>query len=130
MNFWSAFIYLIFLGYKSVTSAVWGWRKFPANMKWKRINIYVPIIQFWWCFTLTVHSLVNWILFDDNGFSPLCSKGSHSTKVEAVVRTLMRIQLRDPGAKALVFSTVQSASSVLTRTGSLFPVSLYLRMNC
>lgn len=36
----------------------------------------------------------------------VCSKGSHSTKVEAVVRTLMKIQLRDPGAKALVFSTV------------------------
>lgn len=34
------------------------------------------------------------------------SKGSHSTKVEAVVRTLKRIQFKDPGAKSLVFSTV------------------------
>uniref|UniRef100_A0A8D3AT54 SNF2 histone linker PHD RING helicase n=1 Tax=Scophthalmus maximus TaxID=52904 RepID=A0A8D3AT54_SCOMX len=32
-------------------------------------------------------------------------KGSHSTKVEAVVRTLKKIQLTDPGAKCLVFST-------------------------
>lgn len=51
-------------------------------------------------------SIVNWILFGSNVFSSLCSKGSHSTKVEAVVRTLMRIQHRDPEAKALVFSTV------------------------
>lgn len=40
------------------------------------------------------------ILFSD------FSKGSHSTKVEAVVRTLKRIQFKDPGAKSLVFSTV------------------------
>ncbi|KAK1894399.1 E3 ubiquitin-protein ligase SHPRH [Dissostichus eleginoides] len=32
-------------------------------------------------------------------------QGSHSTKVEAVVRTLKKIQLIDPGAKCLVFST-------------------------
>ncbi|XP_034531577.1 E3 ubiquitin-protein ligase SHPRH [Notolabrus celidotus] len=32
-------------------------------------------------------------------------KGSHSTKVEAVVRTLKKIQVTDPGAKCLVFST-------------------------
>lgn len=34
------------------------------------------------------------------------SQGSHSTKVEAVVRTLKKIQVSDPGAKCLVFSTV------------------------
>lgn len=51
--------------------------------------------------------IINQILFGSDVFPCLCSKGSHSTKVEAVVRTLMRIQLRDPGAKALVFSTVQ-----------------------
>lgn len=34
------------------------------------------------------------------------SKGSHSTKVEAVVRTLKKIQFKAPGAKSLVFSTV------------------------
>ncbi|XP_070568700.1 E3 ubiquitin-protein ligase SHPRH-like [Ptychodera flava] len=32
-------------------------------------------------------------------------KGSHSTKVEAVVRTLRKIQQNEPGAKSLVFST-------------------------
>lgn len=39
--------------------------------------------------------------------SPPCgAQGSHSTKVEAVVRTLKKIQVTDPGAKCLVFSTV------------------------
>lgn len=33
-------------------------------------------------------------------------QGSHSTKVEAVLRTLKKIQVTDPGAKCLVFSTV------------------------
>ena len=33
-------------------------------------------------------------------------QGSHSAKVIAVVKTLMGIQKNDPGAKALVFSTV------------------------
>lgn len=39
-------------------------------------------------------------------FPPCGSQGSHSTKVEAVVRTLKKIQVTDPGAKCLVFSTV------------------------
>ncbi|XP_035943618.1 E3 ubiquitin-protein ligase SHPRH isoform X2 [Halichoerus grypus] len=42
-------------------------------------------------------------------------KGSHSTKVEAVVRTLMRIHLRDPGAKALVFSTWQDVLDIISK---------------
>ncbi|XP_069343783.1 E3 ubiquitin-protein ligase SHPRH [Eulemur rufifrons] len=42
-------------------------------------------------------------------------KGSHSTKVEAVVRTLMKIQLRDPGAKALVFSTWQDVLDIISK---------------
>ncbi|XP_045698959.1 E3 ubiquitin-protein ligase SHPRH [Phyllostomus hastatus] len=42
-------------------------------------------------------------------------KGSHSTKVEAVVRTLMRIQRRDPGAKALVFSTWQDVLDIISK---------------
>ncbi|XP_023384098.1 E3 ubiquitin-protein ligase SHPRH [Pteropus vampyrus] len=50
-----------------------------------------------------------------NVFSSLDSKGSHSTKVEAVVRTLMRIQLRDPGAKALVFSTWQDVLDIISK---------------
>lgn len=33
-------------------------------------------------------------------------KGSHSTKVQAIVQQLLTIQKSDPGAKCLVFSTV------------------------
>ncbi|XP_035152813.1 E3 ubiquitin-protein ligase SHPRH isoform X2 [Callithrix jacchus] len=51
---------------------------------------------------------------------PICARqlgkqGSHSTKVEAVVRTLMKIQLRDPGAKALVFSTWQDVLDIISK---------------
>ncbi|XP_041828321.1 E3 ubiquitin-protein ligase SHPRH isoform X2 [Melanotaenia boesemani] len=42
-------------------------------------------------------------------------KGSHSTKVEAVVRTLKRIQVTDPGAKCLVFSTWQSVLDIIAK---------------
>ncbi|XP_017654537.1 E3 ubiquitin-protein ligase SHPRH isoform X3 [Nannospalax galili] len=46
---------------------------------------------------------------------PVKVKGSHSTKVEAVVRTLMKIKLRDPGAKALVFSTWQDVLDIISK---------------
>ncbi|XP_017277058.1 E3 ubiquitin-protein ligase SHPRH [Kryptolebias marmoratus] len=42
-------------------------------------------------------------------------KGSHSTKVEAVVRTLKRIQVTDRGAKCLVFSTWQSVLDIIAK---------------
>ncbi|NXV77033.1 SHPRH ligase, partial [Atlantisia rogersi] len=42
-------------------------------------------------------------------------KGSHSTKVEAVVRTLKRIQFKDPGAKSLVFSTWQDMLDIISK---------------
>uniref|UniRef100_A0A3B5AJR7 SNF2 histone linker PHD RING helicase n=1 Tax=Stegastes partitus TaxID=144197 RepID=A0A3B5AJR7_9TELE len=42
-------------------------------------------------------------------------KGSHSTKVEAVVRTLKKIQVTDPGAKCLVFSTWQSVLDIIAK---------------
>lgn len=42
-------------------------------------------------------------------------KGSHSTKVEAVVRTLKKIQLMDPGAKCLVFSTWQCVLDIISK---------------
>lgn len=35
--------------------------------------------------------------------------------MEAVVRTLMRIQRRDPGAKALVFSTWQDVLDIISK---------------
>uniref|UniRef100_A0A4W5PV99 Helicase C-terminal domain-containing protein n=1 Tax=Hucho hucho TaxID=62062 RepID=A0A4W5PV99_9TELE len=41
--------------------------------------------------------------------------GSHSTKVEAVVRTLKKIQLTDPGAKCLVFSTWQCVLDIIAK---------------
>ncbi|CAB3995131.1 E3 ubiquitin- ligase SHPRH, partial [Paramuricea clavata] len=45
----------------------------------------------------------------------LVVKGSHSTKIEAAVRTLMRIQRTDPLAKTLVFSTWQDVLDVISR---------------
>ncbi|KAL3049730.1 hypothetical protein OYC64_009061 [Pagothenia borchgrevinki] len=42
-------------------------------------------------------------------------QGSHSTKVEAVVRTLKKIQLIDPGAKCLVFSTWLSVLDIISK---------------
>ncbi|CAK6966018.1 E3 ubiquitin-protein ligase SHPRH [Scomber scombrus] len=42
-------------------------------------------------------------------------KGSHSTKVEAVVRTLKKIQVTDPGAKCLVFSTWQCVLDIIAK---------------
>nr|XP_019953746.1 PREDICTED: E3 ubiquitin-protein ligase SHPRH isoform X3 [Paralichthys olivaceus] len=42
-------------------------------------------------------------------------KGSHSTKVEAVVRTLKKIQATDPGAKCLVFSTWLSVLDIIAK---------------
>ncbi|XP_063765711.1 E3 ubiquitin-protein ligase SHPRH isoform X2 [Eleginops maclovinus] len=42
-------------------------------------------------------------------------QGSHSTKVEAVVRTLKKIQLTDPGAKCLVFSTWLSVLDIISK---------------
>ncbi|XP_048453037.1 E3 ubiquitin-protein ligase SHPRH [Rhincodon typus] len=40
-------------------------------------------------------------------------KGSHSTKVEAVLRTLKKIQQKEPEAKALVFSTWQDVLDII-----------------
>ncbi|XP_048830636.1 E3 ubiquitin-protein ligase SHPRH isoform X2 [Brienomyrus brachyistius] len=42
-------------------------------------------------------------------------RGSHSTKVEAVVRTLKKIQMADPAAKALVFSTWQGVLDIISQ---------------
>jgi len=42
-------------------------------------------------------------------------KGSHSTKVEAVVRTLLTIKSSDSAAKCLVFSTWQEVLGVLAK---------------
>ncbi|XP_029114603.1 E3 ubiquitin-protein ligase SHPRH isoform X2 [Scleropages formosus] len=42
-------------------------------------------------------------------------KGSHSTKVEAVVRALKKIQMTDPSAKSLVFSTWQGVLDIIAQ---------------
>jgi len=42
-------------------------------------------------------------------------KGSHSTKVEAIVRTLLTIKLADGAAKCLVFSTWQDVLAVIAK---------------
>uniref|UniRef100_A0A0G2K1Q2 SNF2 histone linker PHD RING helicase n=1 Tax=Rattus norvegicus TaxID=10116 RepID=A0A0G2K1Q2_RAT len=59
------------------------------------------------CRQTTSHKEVSYVFTSEkaNQEDDIPVKGSHSTKVEAVVRTLMKIQLKDPGAKALVFST-------------------------
>ena len=54
--------------------------------------------------TCCINFKISWHLF----------QGSHSTKVEAVVRCLLRIKRDDPTAKALVFSTVSLFKSLRT----------------
>lgn len=67
-----------------------------------------PFILLFWTYLLDLLSeVVNFTLFHIVP-PPGVSQGSHSTKVEAVVRTLKKIQVTDPGAKCLVFSTVMA----------------------
>ena len=53
-------------------------------------------------------------------------KGSHSTKVEAIVRQLLQIRAKDPEAKCLVFSTVRTFSSFLIQF--LDKIALFLNV--
>ncbi|XP_074427624.1 E3 ubiquitin-protein ligase SHPRH isoform X3 [Larus michahellis] len=59
------------------------------------------------CRQTTSHKEISYVFTAEtaNQEDDIPVKGSHSTKVEAVVRTLKRIQFKDPGAKSLVFST-------------------------
>lgn len=69
------------------------------------------------CRQTTCHSEISYV-FTTQSSSPdqdLPVKGSHSTKVEAVVRTLLKIQMTDPGAKCLVFSTWQSVLDIIAK---------------
>ncbi|KAJ6660186.1 hypothetical protein lerEdw1_018113 [Lerista edwardsae] len=60
------------------------------------------------CRQTTSHKEISYVFTAEtaNHEDDMPVKGSHSTKVEAVVRTLKKIQCKDPGAKSLVFSTV------------------------
>ncbi|XP_066402935.1 E3 ubiquitin-protein ligase SHPRH isoform X2 [Molothrus aeneus] len=59
------------------------------------------------CRQTTSHKEISYVFTAEaaNQEDDIPVKGSHSTKVEAVVRTLKKIQFKDPGAKSLVFST-------------------------
>ncbi|XP_036890761.1 E3 ubiquitin-protein ligase SHPRH isoform X2 [Sturnira hondurensis] len=69
------------------------------------------------CRQTTSHKEISYVFTSEkaNQEEDIPVKGSHSTKVEAVVRTLMRIQRGDPGAKALVFSTWQDVLDIISK---------------
>ncbi|KAL0969794.1 hypothetical protein UPYG_G00232390 [Umbra pygmaea] len=69
------------------------------------------------CRQTTSHAEISYVFTTqaDNQGTDIPVKGSHSTKVEAVVRTLKEIQLTDPGAKCLVFSTWQSVLDIIAK---------------
>ncbi|XP_069866789.1 E3 ubiquitin-protein ligase SHPRH isoform X1 [Dipodomys merriami] len=69
------------------------------------------------CRQTTSHKEVSYVFTSERASQEedIPVKGSHSTKVEAVIRTLMKIKLRDPGAKALVFSTWQDVLDIISK---------------
>ncbi|XP_026866989.2 E3 ubiquitin-protein ligase SHPRH isoform X3 [Electrophorus electricus] len=69
------------------------------------------------CRQTTSHSEISYVFTTqaaDQG-QEIPVKGSHSTKVEAVVRALKKIQMTDPGAKSLVFSTWQGVLDIIAK---------------
>ncbi|XP_062346111.1 E3 ubiquitin-protein ligase SHPRH [Cinclus cinclus] len=69
------------------------------------------------CRQTTSHKEISYVFTAEaaNQEDDIPVKGSHSTKVEAVVRTLKRIQFKDPGAKSLVFSTWQDVLDIISK---------------
>uniref|UniRef100_A0A670Z0Z3 E3 ubiquitin-protein ligase SHPRH n=1 Tax=Pseudonaja textilis TaxID=8673 RepID=A0A670Z0Z3_PSETE len=69
------------------------------------------------CRQTTSHKEISYVFTAEtpNQEDDIPVKGSHSTKVEAVVRTLKKIQFKDPGAKALVFSTWQDVLDIIAK---------------
>ncbi|NXA37714.1 SHPRH ligase, partial [Eudromia elegans] len=69
------------------------------------------------CRQTTSHKEISYVFTAEtaNQEEDIPVKGSHSTKVEAVVRTLKRIQFKDPGAKSLVFSTWQDVLDIISK---------------
>ncbi|XP_029685003.1 E3 ubiquitin-protein ligase SHPRH isoform X3 [Takifugu rubripes] len=69
------------------------------------------------CRQTTSHAEISYVFTaqSSNQDQEIPVKGSHSTKVEAVVRTLKKIQVTDPGAKCLVFSTWLSVLDIIAK---------------
>ncbi|XP_028912253.1 E3 ubiquitin-protein ligase SHPRH [Ornithorhynchus anatinus] len=69
------------------------------------------------CRQTTSHKEISYVFTAEtaNQEEDIPVKGSHSTKVEAVVRTLKRIQFKCPGAKSLVFSTWQDVLDIISK---------------
>ncbi|KAE8601657.1 hypothetical protein XENTR_v10013750 [Xenopus tropicalis] len=69
------------------------------------------------CRQTTSHKEISYVFTSEgaNQEQDIPVKGSHSTKVEAVVRTLIKIQTQDPGAKSLVFSTWQDVLDIIAK---------------
>ncbi|XP_051880385.1 E3 ubiquitin-protein ligase SHPRH [Pristis pectinata] len=67
------------------------------------------------CRQTTTHKEISYVFTNEaaNKEDEFPVKGSHSTKVEAVLRTLKKIQQKEPGAKALVFSTWQDVLDII-----------------
>ncbi|XP_067876277.1 E3 ubiquitin-protein ligase SHPRH [Heterodontus francisci] len=67
------------------------------------------------CRQTTAHKEISYVFTTEsaNKEDEFPVKGSHSTKVEAVLRTLKKIQRKEPGAKALVFSTWQDVLDII-----------------
>ncbi|KAJ8291165.1 hypothetical protein GJAV_G00022160 [Gymnothorax javanicus] len=69
------------------------------------------------CRQTTCHTEISYVLTTHHTSlgQDIPVKGSHSTKVEAVVRALKKIQITDPGAKSLVFSTWQGVLDIIAQ---------------
>ncbi|XP_032877734.1 E3 ubiquitin-protein ligase SHPRH isoform X2 [Amblyraja radiata] len=67
------------------------------------------------CRQTTTHKEISYVFTNEatNKEDEFPIKGSHSTKVEAVLRTLKKIQQKEPGAKSLVFSTWQDVLDII-----------------
>ncbi|XP_035685938.1 E3 ubiquitin-protein ligase SHPRH-like [Branchiostoma floridae] len=65
------------------------------------------------CRQLTATQDISYVSTEAKQQEDVDVKGSHSTKVEAVVRTLKLIRQKDPTAKSLVFSTWQDVLDVV-----------------
>ncbi|MGH0135444.1 UNVERIFIED_CONTAM: hypothetical protein FKN15_008053 [Acipenser sinensis] len=69
------------------------------------------------CRQTTSHKEISYVFTAEtaNQDEEIPVKGSHSTKVEAVVRALKKIQLKNPDAKALVFSTWHGVLDIIAK---------------